>query len=119
MAWPESLTADQQTAVLAFTTNCRSFAAQLAQLNILGAAISAAWAGGISTYVSSLQSGDIIPNVSSLAGSQDLQQADVANIAGYATTISNPANASQGTGGYSSAFIQALLIKAAGINASI
>lgn len=119
MAWPESLTTDQQLAVTSFVTSCRSFSAQLSQLNILGAAIGAAWAGGISILVGDLSSGDLIPNTSGLAGSQDLSQADVSNIAGYATNISNPANSDQGTGGYNGGFIAALFVKAAGINAAI
>ena len=119
MAWPESLTASQQAAVQSFATSCRSFAAGLSQLNILAAAIGAEWAGGVSTLVNSLQSGDLIPNTSGLAGSQDLAPADVANLAGYATNISNPNNADQGAGGYNGSFIQALCVKAAGINAAI
>src|SRR5579859_4601526 len=108
MSWPESLTPSQQAAVQSFATSCRTFAAQLAQLNILGAAIGAEWAGGVSTLVGSLQSGDLIPNTSGLAGSQDLSQADVSNLAGYATNIANPSNSDQGTGGYNGSFIAAL-----------
>jgi hypothetical protein len=90
-----------------------------AQANTLAAAISAAWGGGISTLVGDLQSGDIIPNASGLAGAQDFTQADIADLAGYAVNISNPANSSQGTGGYNGSFIAALFVKAAGINATI
>lgn len=119
MAWPAALTSDEQETVLQFVASCRAFAADLGQLNVLGAAIAAGWAGGISTLVNSLDPADLIPNTSGLAGAQPLGKADVANIAGYGTTISNPTNPSQGTGGYNSAFIEALLVKAAGINASI
>jgi hypothetical protein len=119
MAWPESLTADEQAAFLAFTTNLRSWSAQLARLNILGNAIASAWSGGISTLNGKLQGGDVIPNASSLAGSQDLSQADVGNLAAWAQSLCNPANADQGTGSYASGLIQSTLVKAAGINASI
>jgi len=73
----------------------------------------------MNTLVGDLSSGDIVPNTSGLAGSQDLLASDITDIAGYAINISNPANASQGTGGYNGSFILALAVKAAGINASI
>jgi hypothetical protein len=120
MAWPESLTASQQQQVQDLTNACRSFMAMLWQLNILGAAIAANWNGGTTTLVQSgLQSGDLIPQTSGLAGAQPLAAADVTNIAGYAINFSNAANASQGTGGYASPFIEALAVKAAGIGNAI
>ncbi len=119
MAWPESLTSPQQEAVQSFTTSVRSFSAQLGQLCVLANAIGAEWSGGVSTLVGDLSGGDVIPNTSGLAGSQDLLASDVSALAGYAINISNPANASQGTGGYNGSFIQSLCVKAAGINASI
>ena len=119
MAWPENLTADQQTAVEAFTTSLRSWGAGLAQLNILGAAIGADWFGGISTLVAGLQTTDLVPNISGLAGSQDLTAADVTNLALWANALSNPANSDQRTGAYASVGIQQTCVKAAGINASI
>ena len=119
MAWPEALTANQQTAVESFSTSCRTWCAALAQLNILGAAIGAAWFGGINTLVGDLQSTDLVPNVSGLAGSQDLTATQVTNIALWANTLANPANSDQGTGSYASVGIVQTCIAAAGINASI
>ena len=119
MAWPETLTADQQKAVTDFTQSLRQWAASLAQLNALGTAIGAAWFGGINDLVGGLQSGDIIPNVSGLAGAQDLLPADVTNLALWANTLANPANADQGTGAYASVGIQQTCVKAAGINATV
>ena len=117
MAWPESLTTDQQAAFLAFTTSLRSWAAALAQLNVLGAAIAAEWSGGMSALNGDLQSGDVIPNASGLAGSQDLSQADVGNLAAWASALCNTSNSDQGTGSYASGLIQSTCVKAAGINA--
>ena len=119
MAWPESLTADQQAAVESFTTSLRTWAAQLSVLNILGAAIGAEWYGGVNALVGSLQSGDLVPNASGLAGSQDLTASDVTSLANWAFALSNPASADQGTGAYASVGIQQACVKAAGINASI
>jgi hypothetical protein len=119
MAWPATLTTGQQKAVTDFTTSARAWAAQLEQLNVLGASVGAAWFGGINALVGGLQAGDLIPNTSGLAGSQDLTQADVTNLALWAFAHSNPANADQGTGAYASAGIQQTCVKAAGINATI
>jgi len=119
MAWPEGLTADQQKAVTDFTQSLRAWSAQLAQLNSLGAAIGAAWFGGINGLVGSLQSSDIIPNVSGLAGAQDLSPADLTSLAQWANALSNPLNSDQGTGAYASVGIQQLCVKAAGINATV
>jgi hypothetical protein len=119
MAWPGTLTEDEQKTVTDFDVTCRSFMMNLSQLSILGSKIAAGWAGGISTLVNSLDPTDLIPNTSGLAGSQPMGPADVANIATYSTEISDENNATQGTGGYNGAFIQALGVKAAGINASI
>lgn len=119
MAWPETLTADQQTAVTDFCNSVRAFSALLGRACSLGSAIGAAWAGGISTLVGDLESGDSVPNTSGLAGSQNLVPADISNLAGYATVISDPSNASQGTGSFNGAFIKALCVKAAGVNATL
>jgi hypothetical protein len=119
MAWPETLTASQQKAVTDFALSARTWAAQLQQLNILGASVSAAWFGGVNALVAGLQSGDLIPNTSGLAGSQDLTPGDLTNLALWANALSNPANADQGTGAYASVGIQQTCVKAAGINASI
>ena len=90
MAWPESLTSEQQEAVQSFVTSCRSWAAGLAQLNVLGAAIGAANFGGISTLLGDLQTTDVIPNTSGLAGSQDLLVSDVTSLASWAWAMANP-----------------------------
>ncbi len=119
MAWPGSLTSEQQEAVKDFATAVRSFSALLGQANTMGGAIGAEWGGGVEGLVGGLTDGDLIPNTSGLAGSQDLTKADLTNLAGYAIVISDPASGNQGTGGYNGGFIHALLVKAAGINASI
>lgn len=119
MAWPESLTANQQAAVEAFATNLRSWAALLAQINIVGGAISSAWNGGISTMVGTLQTTDVIPNTSGLAGAQDLLASDVTNLANWASTLANSSNSVQGTGSMASVGIQQTCVKACGINAAI
>jgi hypothetical protein len=117
--WPGALTEEEQKTVTDFDVNCRSFMVALSQLTILGSKIAAGWAGGIADLVNSLASTDLIPNTSGLHGAQPMGPADIGNIATYATQISDETNASQGTGGYNDKFIQALGVKAAGINASI
>lgn len=119
MAWPESLNASDQLAITDFAKDIAIFATLLGQACTIGEKISAKWGGGLSTLVGGLTTGDIIPNTTGLQGSQPLTKADLTNLAGYAISISDPANASQGTGGYNGGFIAALYVKAAGINASI
>jgi hypothetical protein len=119
MAWPESLTVEEQQAVQDHCTSCRSWSALLSQINNLGAAIAASWSGGISTLVGDLQPGDTIPNTSGMAGSQDLTTTDVTNLSQWANALSNQASSDQGTGAYASLLIQQTLVKAAGINASV
>ena len=119
MAWPESLSADEQAAARAFCTPLRSWAALLSQLNVLGAAIGDGWFGGLNAIIGSLQDGDVIPNDAGLDGSRPLTKADVTNLALWAWSLSNPANGDQGTGAYASVGIQQTCVKAAGINASV
>lgn len=123
MATYASLTPAQQDAVENLVNPLRAFAAQLMHLNVLAARISADWNGGVSTIVGTLDSGETIPNTSALAGAQGLAPADVTNLAGYAINHCDPSRsptANDGTGGgYNSAFIQALAVKAAGIGATL
>jgi hypothetical protein len=92
MAWPESLTADQQTNVIAYANVGRTISQLAIQLVLLTQQYNTAWGGGIATLVNSLQSTDLIPNTSGLPGSQDLDQADMGNIATWAALICNSAN---------------------------
>ena len=117
MATWASLTAEQQSAVEGLANSLRSFAQHVAQASDLGVNLGAAWNGGVNAVVASLGSTEIIPNTSGLAGAQALLPADITNFVGYAINISDPANASQGTGGYNSGFIRALAVKLAGYNA--
>ncbi len=123
MATWASYSADQQAQVQDVVNNERSLSSLMSQVAILSAAIGAAWNGGTSTLVQNLGAGETIPNSSGYAGAQGVQPADVTNFAGYAITFSDPTkspNGNDGTGGgYNSAFIQALRVKLAGINASI
>lgn len=119
MAWPESLTTDQQAAVEQFCNNLRSWAILVWQANNLGLAIAADWSGSIQALVNTLQSTDLVPNTSGLAGAQPLLPADITSLESWANAMSNPSNPTQGTGGFSSLGIQQLLAKAAGINALV
>ncbi len=117
MAWPETLTASQQTTVENFVTDLPTWAAALAKLNLYGAALGSAWYGGLSTLVGALQTSDVIPNISGLADSGDLTAAHVTTLVAWVFALSNPANSDQGTGAYARVGIQQLCALAAGINA--
>jgi hypothetical protein len=66
--------------------------------------------------VGDLQSTEVIPNTSGLAGSQDLLASDLTSLVDWAFALSNPANSDQGTGACASVRIQQLCVKAACIN---
>lgn len=117
MAWPELLTADEQAAAKDFGDDIASFSHALGVALALGSEVAAKWGGGLSTIIGDLQSDDVVPKQNSRAGSQPLTAGDITNLSGYAINISNPTNASQGTGGYYGDFIHALIVKASGINA--
>jgi len=111
------LSPSQQQQVLTLVDAERSYAEQLAKLNNLGAGISSAWAGGTGTIVGSLDSTAIIPNDTNLAAAQPVGPADVTNMYGYCSNMSDPSSASgtAGTGGYNTSFIRALDVKFTGI----
>ncbi len=119
MAWPENLTSNQIAAIESLATSCRSWGAGLAQLNILGVAIGADYYSGLNSLLSGLTQTDVVPNTSGYDGAQDLLVSELVTLVGWAFTLSNPANGTQGTGAFASVGIQQLCMKAAGINASI
>lgn len=120
MATWASLTPEQQNAVTSLDRAVRGAQAIEAKLMITGQAISAAWNGGISTVVGTLNDDatGMIPNTSGLDGAQSLSRADLTNLVGYLIDMSNPAN-NTGGGGYNTAFHQALRVKASGINGQL
>ena len=113
-AWPATLTADEQTAVIEFANLLRGWASQCMKLDTLSNTIEAGWSGGISTMVAKLGNSDLVPNTSGLAGSQPLTEADIGNLASWAGSYSNVNNPTQGTGGFCSGLIQSTCVKAAG-----
>lgn len=118
MATYASLTADQQALVQSFVNGLRGADIKLQAVMSDALVLGAAWNGGVSTIVQSLDAGETIPNTSGLDGAQGLAPADVTNTAGYFIDMSNSAN-TVGGGGYNTPFHQALRVKFAGINASI
>jgi hypothetical protein len=113
-AWPATLTADEQAAVIDLANLCRGWASQVMKLNTISASIQNTWAGGVSAMVAKLAAGDLIPNTSGLAGAQPLNQSDITNMANWAGSYSNPSNPTQGTGAFCSPTIQQVCVKAAG-----
>ncbi len=118
MATWASLTTEQKATVESFVNAIRGATTTFAGLTKQGQVIGAAWNGGVSTIVQSLDAGEVIPNTSGLDGAQSVAPADVTNFAGYLIDLSNPAN-NQGGGGYNTAFHQALRVKFSGINAAV
>lgn len=118
MATWASLTQQQQDAAQSMANAVRGLQITWQHLATGGQVVSAAWNGGISDIVNGLDSGEIIPNASGLAGAQGLAKADLINMVGYLIDASNPANVTGG-GGYNTAFHAALRVKACGINASL
>jgi hypothetical protein len=113
-----SLTADQQALVESLANSVRGAFTTAASLTKQGQVIAAAYNGGISTILNSLDAGETIPNTSGLSGAQGLAPADLINSVGYLIDLSNPANNTQG-GGYNTPFHQALRVKLTGINAAV
>ena len=118
MATYASLTPEQQDSVQSLVNALRAAYIALQAAAKQGQIMGAAWNGGISTIVNSLDAGETIPNTSGYAGAQGLAPADVVNSVGYFIDLSNPSN-NTGGGGYNTAFHQALRVKFSGINASV
>lgn len=115
MALYNSLTAAQQAQVQDCVNGERAFEALMSKLIVVASQINAHWSGGTSTLVNSIT--DTIPNTTGLAGAQGVVAADVANIANDCALIADTTKV-QATGGYNSAFEQALRVKFCGINAN-
>lgn len=95
MAYPESLTPDQQAALLAFMPVFRSNAVAFAKLTNDWNLLNNLWTnGGISNINSGLQTGDEIPDQTGLAGAQTLSSGDLttfmAAVQSFLTTYNTP-----------------------------
>jgi hypothetical protein len=118
MATYASLTAEQKDATQSLVNAIRGATIAFAALAKQGQVVSAAWNGGLSDVVNSLDANEVIPNTSGYAGAQGVSKADVTNFAGYLIDLSDAMN-DTGGGGYNTAFHQALRVKFSGINAAV
>lgn len=96
MAYPETLTANQQTTILAFMPLLRANLLKFAQLTNDFNLLNQTWTnGGVSAINALLQSGDIIPDSTGLNGATPLSAADLttamAAVQAYLTSYNTPA----------------------------
>ena len=117
MASYESKSDEEKAAIQSVANAARGMYIALQGLADDGQILAAAWNGGISDMVNSLDPAEVIPDTSGLDGAQSISKADLINTVGYFIDLSNPAN-NQGGGGYNTPFHQALRVKFAGINAA-
>jgi hypothetical protein len=117
MATWASLTADQQAAIQAVATPSRGMAGTLAQLLNHAKDIGLAYSGSVEALIGSLNSGEIIPNNSGLAGASGLTRDQLINLLGYYIVMGATLDGSNGS--YNTNYHRGLYIAAAGINAIV
>lgn len=81
MAWPGTLTAEEQEVVKAFVDQLfRPNVLRVTQGLNISVSIKDAWDNQLSAMFAKLAAGDVIPNGSNLAGAQSLLKSDVTSI---------------------------------------
>jgi len=82
-----SLTAEQKDILGELTTQLRAFAGEFAKMNTKAAVLVDDWNAQVSVIVASLDTGEVIPNVSGLAGAASVTKEEVTALA--ATQLAN------------------------------
>lgn len=108
---------NEREAVQSLANALRGAAVTMGSLTKQGQVISAAWNSGINGLVGSLDSDEVIPNASGLAGARDLTAAEIVVFVGYMVAISDPSNIKESA--FNKSSDQALRVKLSGINAQV
>ena len=87
MATYASLTAEQKGILGALTTQIRAFAGEFAKTNTKAEVLVDDWNAQVSVIVASLDAGEIIPNLSGLAGAASITKEELTVL--VATQLSN------------------------------
>lgn len=85
------LTAEQKASVQALSQLVRPLSGELARLLEKFQAVVSYYSGNVETILGELQTSDVIPNESGLAGAQDLTKEQFVNLVGYMITAANTA----------------------------
>jgi hypothetical protein len=108
----DSLTNEQKQAVQNWLAVARPLAGELARLLKKTHDAGIAW-GAVSTALSSLANGDLIPNATGLDGAAPIDKERLTNLAGYFITLSATADGAEGS--YNTAYHRAIYLDAAGL----
>ena len=108
----EALTAEQKLAVDALSDAVRPLAGTLARTLEKFQAVNSYWTGNVETILAGLQSSDVIPNKTGLAGAQGLTKSQLTTLVGYMITAS--ATADGAVSSYNTNFHRSLYAQAAG-----
>lgn len=87
MATYNSLTVEQKNILGALTTQTRAFAGSLARDNTVAEVLLDDWNAQVAAIVASLDAGEIIPNLSGLAGAASITKEELTNL--LAVSITN------------------------------
>ena len=80
------LTTEQQNSLQAWLAILRAAGGELARLNNHGSVLATEYAAVTSAILGELADGDIIPNVSGLAGAESLTKLEITTLIGYMQT---------------------------------
>jgi hypothetical protein len=106
------LTTEQKESVQAMCQLVRPLSGELGRLLEKFQAVASYYTGNVETILTELQSSDVVPNASGLAGAQDVTKAELVSIVGYFLTLCATPEASSGS--YNTDYHRALYAKACG-----
>lgn len=112
MALYSELTQEQQDILQNMTNLCRSWAGEVARTNNHGEAINTTYNAQVSTILSSLDAGQIIPNISGLDGAASLTKEEVITLVSHIQNMLT--DMSSHTSGFNTASLRQAWAKAAG-----
>ena len=112
MALYTDLTTEQQNILQDFTNLCRAWAGEQARVNNHGDAINTTYNAQVVTILSSLDTGEVIPQTSGLAGSASLTKEEVTTLVSHIQNMLT--DMSTHTSGFNTSTLRQAWAKAAG-----
>ncbi len=112
MATYASLTTEQKNILAAFTNNLRAWCGEMARTNNHADASNTSYNSFVTTILSSLDAGEIVPNTSGLPGAQSLTKEEVITLVSHQQNMLT--DMSTHTGGFNTATLRQTWSKAAG-----
>ncbi len=112
MATYASLTVEQQNILQNHTNLLRAWAGEQARANNHGSAINSSYNAQVSTILSSLDAGEVIPQTSGLAGSASLTKEEVTTLTSHVQNMLT--DMSTHTSGFNTATLRQAWAKATG-----